>query len=117
MMLGGPVLAAGDHLGCLRRAQRAARRGGIPRGRPDDGEPSTRQPRRTNPPPSCTAATTSPGGTRAGAAGNHTQPSRRADERSDVCETPTQRQTAPRRSVGVFRLWPVPVARLVTRTS
>ena len=57
MMLGGPVLAAGDHLGCLRRAQRAARRGGIPRGRPGDGEPSTRQPRRTSPPPSCTAPT------------------------------------------------------------
>jgi len=29
MMLGGPLLAAKDHLGCLRRAQRAAHRGGL----------------------------------------------------------------------------------------
>ena len=96
MMLGGPVLAAEDHLGCLRRAQRAARRGGIPRGRPGDGEPSTRQPRRTNPPPSCTAPTNPPN-TRAGAAGDRSQLSRRADERSDVCETPAHGEAALRR--------------------
>ena len=95
MMPGGPHLAARDHLGCLRRAKRAARRGGIPRGRPGDGEPSTRPPRRITHRPAAPRPT-HPGGDPAGAAGDPSQLPRRADERSDVCETPTQAETAPR---------------------
>ena len=97
MMPGGPGLAAGDHIGCLRRAKRAARRGGIPRGRPRDDEPSTRQPHRTNPPTSCSPPD-QPRGRPAGAAGDGYQLPRRADERSDVCETPTPGKAALRRT-------------------